>query len=388
VQSDTTYRGLYTAKPLAVSATDTPFAVTLTDTDVTVHCTEPRVIYTTAASLALESNRSLTLSFGRFAFHFSHAQLQTLVKTRGYTEIDLELGLDTPSRVEFSLRFRTLQHKLVPTAEVGYTFLCGTDAAGNETIGFIKAADGSWQEIVMPLTMRAFRQLVPHIRANEAGNGWLEIAEVTFLGKDGKEFNYLNRNTCADDFIYYGKWDHSVPSPGRFIQTMDGVKICTDLPDGTYHGRYNSSIRAKLVKYHLKALGLGAICSDAHLPALTELNALGARLAAMARINAEKVIYGGDEELYGTIWQRDGKAAAAIYNDSPARRNLSLRLKRSAFADNGLALMDAGTVIRVFTDNGRPCTPSDITVTSDADWLYLTGPLEPGHLLTLENAGK
>jgi hypothetical protein len=156
------------------------------------------------------------------------------------------------------------------------------------------------------------------------------------------------------------------------------------MPNGSYGGRYVASVREKLIYYHLKVTGLGAVCSDAHLTALEELNAFGSRIAAMNRINSQKVIYGAPENLYGTVWDHKGRFAVTSFNDTGSRMNLSLRLKRSAFSDNGEALLNGKPEISVVNPSGRFSKAADITITGDADWLYVTGPLDKGSLLIIE----
>ncbi len=291
----------------------------------------------------------------------------------------------------------------IPAKE--FTHLVITARAENISQAHIIAADlfnfgfkddGTWQTIKVPidkLTALAFnaplRLAYQTVIADENGNGVLEIADARFVAEndpDREDHFFFGKGTPASDFVMFGKWMSGKVTTGEVTATENGVRFTADQPGGCSGGwLWITPVKEKWVYYQMKILGLGAICSDAQVAAMTEINKFAANAAAMRRIAAKKVIYDLPENVFGTIWTRDANVCGAIFNDNTDAVNLQLRLKKSSFPA-GAELPGSGVITMQVTDPAGLTTESaDFAITDDGEFYKLTGELSGRSLLTFSN---
>ena len=191
-------------------------------------------------------------------------------------------------------------------------------------------------------------------------------------------------DTRAEDFVTSRKWYHREPGVGRVENTDDGIKVSVDGVNRAYDAFSIEPVRQEWYDINLKVLGLGAICSDAQIPAFKELNAFSGQLAAMRHLSDRKLIYNAPDGVYGTFWARDDRTAGAIYNGTAEPQALELLLDRTVFPDGGKGLENGSVTIRNVDRQGT-VSPADFRLTGEADALRLEGTLAAGNLLILQN---
>ena len=268
----------------------------------------------------------------------------------------------------------------------------GTNLADAKIFGSFAAngfrADGTWQTIRIPVGRKSYRTYNISVTANDAGNGMLEIAEAKFVSPNDptrKPIVMLKPGTAKEHFIFFGKWSHINPTTGRVQKTADGFSFTADQPNGTRNWSNFTDVFAKWIKYQLKVTALGAVCSDAQIPTLKELNEFGAKVAAMRHLSAKKLIYNAPQRVYGTFWQRDERCGGAIYNENGHTCDLKLQLDKAAFPNNGKALL-AGK-LSMFTVNakGETVSTDKFQLKDQGNYISLTGSLAGGSLLVIYN---
>ena len=263
------------------------------------------------------------------------------------------------------------------------------DAGLGELVGHGFVPDGEWQWIRVPVTRPNCRMLSATVTATDEGNAWLEIGDLR-LSPDGNENGagargVWNAETPAEDFVRFSKWSHSLPTTGHVEKTEAGVKFTADQPHGN-SGMWLciTPVKDEWLQTNLRVLALGAVCSDAQIPALEELNIFSARVAAMRHVSDKKVIYDAPPGVFGTFWTRDRQTAAAIRNDADERRNVTLRISREALPDRGAALEEGNLNPRWIDANGRAKPAVGATLTSEGAYLLLKGELPPRGLLLVD----
>ncbi len=246
--------------------------------------------------------------------------------------------------------------------------------------------DGTWQELMIPYNLAEFKTPSVSVRTGDDNGGWLEVAEAVLVSDDPgvPPMVIFDQNTRADDFVTSRKWHHREPGVGRVENTDDGIRISVDGVNKAYDAFSIEAVRQEWYDINLKVLGLGAICSDAQVPAFKELNAFSGQLAAMRHLSDRKLIYNAPDGVYGTFWARDDRTAGAIYNGTAEAQSLSLLLDRTVFPDGGKGLENGSVTIRNVDRQGT-VSPADFRLTGDADALCLEGTLAPGNLLILQN---
>lgn len=245
--------------------------------------------------------------------------------------------------------------------------------------------DGTWQELEIPLTAGSFRIFGVVLKASK-DNAYLEIAEAELAGKIGTaDYILCNSNTPARDFVSFGKWNHNSPTTGKVEKTADGIIFTADQGGGSKTWSCFTPVIPRMLQINMKVLGLGAICSDAQIPALEDLNSFAAELAAMHHISKQKLIYDLPEKVYGTFWQRDDRTAGCIYNDTGADCRLDLRLDRSAMPDNGNSLIGRELNICLADKNAEVAETGNFEITYDEEAVYINGILPEGNLFIIKN---
>ena len=186
--------------------------------------------------------------------------------------------------------------------------LIEASAVSGELIKNGLKTDGTWQTLTIPYKADSFRNTGVYVRTGDDNGGYLEVAEATLVSESDPTLPPLvliSKNTYAEDFITSRKWAHREPGIGRVEKTGEGIKVSVVGSNKAYDAFSIESVRQEWYDLNLKVLALGAICSDAQVPAFKELNAFASQLAAMRHISEKKLIYDTPNGVYGTFWTRD-----------------------------------------------------------------------------------
>ncbi len=208
--------------------------------------------------------------------------------------------------------------------------------------------DGTWQTVMVPYSRDTLRGYGVGVRTGDDNGGWLEVAEAALVSDDPNvpPMVLFGADTRAEDFVTSRKWHHREPGVGRVENTDDGIKVSVDGVNRAYDAFTIEAVRQEWYDINLKVLGLGAICSDAQVPALRELNAFSGQLAAMRHLSDRKLIYNAPDGVYGTFWARDDRTAGAIYNGTAEPQALELLLDRTVFPDGGAVVAESAIALR------------------------------------------
>jgi hypothetical protein len=257
-------------------------------------------------------------------------------------------------------------------------------------------ADGQWHWIRLPKG-DAPHLLIPTIQfhGTATGNSVLEISDLILSETDFDPMQtvkpptgrvLIDNATPAGDFVYFAKWNHGNAQPTRVEKTPEGVRFSCDAPLGVVNKWWQfTTLRDKIIFLNKKVMALGAICSDAQLPALKELNDFSARLAAMRHVSEHKVIYGNPAGVYGTFWSRDGAAAGVLFNENDHEQACTITVHLE-YVPHHEGLADESRKVCRVGDDGVPVPDNGkFAIRTEGNRMEGRGGFAPHELLVLRS---